>query len=453
MKRFKMFSSRKVLVMAALLVILVLVATPVLAAEFLGEDVVVVGPDEVIEDDLYAAGGTVTVDGTVEGDLVVVGGEIVVNGTVEGDLIAAGGAITVTGTIKDDARIAGGLLILTASGQVGDDVIAAGYSFEAAKGSAIGGTLSVAGYQASLAGDIKENVLGGLAALKIAGHVGGDVEVEVGEEDPEFESTRRLVERFTPAPMMPPGLTLTDEAQIDGRLSYTSGAKANVASGAEVSGGVTQHLPAVPPEEVAEKEEVSPGQTILAWFLDKLRLLVTLLVVGFLMIWLLPNLVRKTTTALQDKPLPSLLWGIVVILLVFGVIVAVLIVMVILDIILGALGLGGLVASVTGVGLVGATALLVIYLIVVSYVTKVVVSFLVAKLILKGVQPAWAEGRVWPMVIGVVLFVIVIAVIGLIPGVGPFLAWLISLLVALLGLGTIWLVGRTAYFQRREVAA
>ncbi len=450
MGRVKAISRKKVLVLVALLVALVLVATPVLAAEFLGQDVVVVGPDEVIEDDLYATGGKITVEGTIQGDLVAAGGDIIVNGTVEGDLIAVGGYITVTGTIKDDVRISGGLLTLT--GEVGDDVIAAGYSFEAARDSAIGGTLSVVGYQASLAGDVKEDVSGGLAALKIAGHVGGDVEVEVGEEDPEFESTRRLVERFTPAPMMPPGLTLTDEAQIDGRLSYTSGAEADIASEEAVSGGVTHHLPAVPPKEAAE-EEVSPGQTTLAWFLDKLRLLVTLLVVGFLMIWLVPNLVRKTTTALQDKPLPSLLWGIVVILLVFGVIVAVLIVMVILDLILGILGLGGLVASVTSLGLVGATALLVIYLIVVSYVTKVVVSFLVAKLILKGVQPAWAEGRVWPMVIGVVLFVIVTALIGLIPGVGPILSWLISLIVALLGLGTIWLVGRTAYFQRREVAA
>ncbi len=450
MERFKTVSSKKVLVMAALLVILVLVATPVLAAEFLGEDVVVIGPDEVIEDDLYVGGGEVTVDGTIEGDLVVAGGDIIVNGTVEGDLIAAGGAITVTGTIKDDARIAGGRLTLT--GEIGDDVMAAGYSLEVAQGSTIGGILSVVGYQASLAGDVKEDVKGALAALTIAGHVGGNVEVEVGEADPEFESTRRIVERFTPAPMMPPGLTLTEGAQVDGELKYTSGSEAEIASGAEVSGGVTHQLPEVPVEEVA-KEEVSPGQITLAWFLDKLRQLVTLLVVGFLMIWLVPNLVRKTTTALQDKPLPSLGWGIVAILLVFGIIVAVLIVMVILDIILGILGLGGLVASVTSVSLLSAVALLVVYLITISYITKVVVSFLVAKLILKGVQPAWAEGRVWPMVIGVVLFVVVTAVIGLIPGVGSLLAWLISLICALLGLGTIWLVGRTAYFQRREVAA
>lgn len=448
------FASKKALVMAALLVILVLAATPVLAAEFLAKDVVVVKPDEVIEDDLYAAGRRVTVDGTIEGDLLAVGGEIIVNGTVEGDLIAVGGAISVTGTIKDDARIAGGLLALTSSGQVEDDVIAAGYSFEAAKGSSIGGTFSMAGYQASLAGDLKEDFRGALGALTIAGHVGGDVELQVGEEDPEFESTRVLIDGFTPAPMRPPGLTLTDDAQIDGRLSYTSGSKADVASGAEVSGGVTHHLPEVPPEAVTEEEEeVSPGQAILAWFLDHLRRLATLLVVGFLMIWLVPNLVRETTTALQDRPLPSLGWGIVVVLVVLVVIVAVLIIMGILDFILGILGLGGLVASVTSLGLLTAGTLLVIYLITVSYVAKIVVSFLVAKLILKSVQPVWAEGRVWPMVVGVVLFIVVTAIIGLIPLVGSLLVWLISLTCALLGLGTIWLARRTAYLQRREAAA
>ncbi|MCX6796244.1 MAG: hypothetical protein NTW06_01975, partial [Candidatus Falkowbacteria bacterium] len=51
---------------------------------------VYVGKDLIVPDNLYAAGNTVTIDGTVKGDLICAGGSIIVNGKVEGDVIGAG---------------------------------------------------------------------------------------------------------------------------------------------------------------------------------------------------------------------------------------------------------------------------------------------------------------------------------------------------------------------------
>ena len=436
------FFKERFLIVGVVLLSLFLAAPVALAAEFRGGDKVVIGPDEVIEDDLYVGAGTIIVDGTIKGDLVATGGEITINGTVEGDLIAAGGSLTINGTVKDDVRIAGGVLSVGPKAQVGDDVFAAGYSFEAAAGSTIGGALFMAGYQAKLAGEVKGDFRGAMGALEIAGHIGGDVEVEVGEPDPDFERMQPFFAMWVPAPMMPPGFRLGDEAAIEGKLTYTSGAEAKVASGAEVSGGIVYQTPVPPPEEVEEVvEEVTPAQATVNWFLGHLRRLATLLVVGLATLWIVPSQVREAATALRTRPWGSLGWGIVVTIAVFVVIPIVLIGVIVLDIILGRLGLGGLVASLTGLGLVSDAAILVGFLITALYITKVVFGFLTGRLLLERIQPRWAAGRVLPLVVGVVLFVIVRAI--------PYLGWLIGLIVTLLGLGALWLMGREALRRRR----
>jgi len=426
--------------------ILFLLAPIAWAAEFRAGDKVVIGPDEVIKDDLYVSAGTIIVDGTIKGDLIAGGGEITINGTVEGDLIAAGGSLTINGTVQDDVRIAGGVLTIGRNAQIGDDVFAAGYSFEAASGSAIGGGLFMAGYQAKLAGEVEEDFHGTMGALEIAGRIGGDVDVEVGEPDPDFEAMQPFFAMWMPAPMMPPGFRLGDGAVIEGKLTCTSGAEAEVASGAEVSGGIVYQTPVPRPGEVEEVvEEVTPAQATMNWFLGQLRRLITLLVVGLVALWIVPGQVREAATALRTRPLPSFGWGIVVTIAVFLVIPIVLIGVIVLDIILGRLGLGGLVASITGLGLIGDATILVGFLITAFYITKVVFGFLTGRLLLERIQPKWAAGRILPLVVGVVLFVIFRAI--------PILGWLIGLIVTLLGLGAIWLMGREALRRRRAARA
>jgi len=184
MKLFQAASGRRLLVVVGVVLLAGLVAvSPVWAVEGRGGDQVVVGPDEVIDDDLYVAGGTVTIDGTVKGDVVAVGGQITINGTVEGDLIAAGQAVVIEGTVGDDARIAGQVLMLGANARVADDLIAAGLSLQYKAGSTAGGDLLFAGAQALLAGSVGEDVTGGMGSLELRGTVGGNVDVEVeGDE-------------------------------------------------------------------------------------------------------------------------------------------------------------------------------------------------------------------------------------------------------------------------------
>jgi cytoskeletal protein CcmA (bactofilin family) len=124
------------------------------AGETLSGEEVVIGADEVIEDDLYVAANEVIVEGTIGGDLVAVGNSVTVNGTVEGDLIAAGQSVEVAGQVDDDVRIAGQALLLSEGAFIEDDLIAAGYSLENEPESSVGGVLWYAGYQALLAGSV-----------------------------------------------------------------------------------------------------------------------------------------------------------------------------------------------------------------------------------------------------------------------------------------------------------
>ena len=109
------------------------------------------------------------------------------------------------------------------------------------------------------------------------------------------------------------------------------------------------------------------------------------------------------------------------------------------------LGFGGLVVSITGLGLLANAAIIVGFLIAVGYLSKIVFSFLVGRMILERIQKPWGAGRLWPLVLGVVIFTIVRAI--------PILGWLIGLIVTLLGLGALWLMVWEAFRRRRTAPA
>jgi len=122
-----------------------------------------------------------------------------------------------------------------------------------------------------------------------------------------------------------------------------------------------------------------------------------------------------------------------------------LIVTIIVAVVLGIITLGGLAGTTAWTGGLTMALLVFFFSIAVTYITKVVVSFLGGRLILARLKPDWADGRIWPLVVGVVLFVVITAI--------PILGWLVNLVVVLLGLGALWLLGRDIYRQRRAVPA
>jgi cytoskeletal protein CcmA (bactofilin family) len=419
--------------------VLFTLAPTTLAFEGRGGDTVVIGAGEVIEDDLYVGANTFTLDGTIKGDLIVFGSTIEINGTVEGDLIAAGQTVVVKGTVADDVRIAGMALTLDSDAQVGDDVVAAGFSIEGKKGSSVDGDFFCAGYQALLAGDVAEDLTVAVGGLQLSGSVGGDVKAEVGEaeEGPPPTFFTMMMPGAPSMPSVPVGLTVDEGAHVGGKLDYTSAREWSIPAGV-VAGAITRHEPEI---EVEEEIVVSPAQRVANWFLRHLRRLVTLLLVGLLIVWVVPGWTKRVADALQAKPLPSLGWGVVSIAAFILALLVILIATILVAVVLGAITLGGLAGTTAWTGALTMGLLVFFFSIAVTYVTKVVVSFLGGRLILARLKPDWADGRIWPLVVGVVLFIIITAI--------PILGGLINLVVVLLGLGALWLLGRDVYRRRR----
>jgi cytoskeletal protein CcmA (bactofilin family) len=451
------YLKRSLTAVGVLVVVSLLLAGPAFAADIRTKDVIVI--DQDVDDDLYLAGGMITVNATVHGDLLAVGGEIVVNGVVEGDFWAAGGKVHLNGTVADDLRIAGSDLRVGTGARVADDVFAAGFGFTAEPGSTIASDVFVVGYQALLDGEIDGDVQAGVVALEISGHITGDVKAEVEKSDPEFEQVSfamTMWNPYSPARIVGPGLRISEEAQIDGELTYTSPVTVEIP---DVVGGAIVYQTPVPdeveaPEVEVEVPEIPAGAITLAgivwwvvrWIVGVVRNFVSLLIIGVLLLWLIPQWLKEVVQHWKDKPVHSLGWGVAVLVAFFVAVPLLFMVMIVLNIIAGMATLGGLAWPITGTWLVLETVLIVGFSMIAIYITKIAFSYLIGWLILKNTAPAWVDKAMGlvPLLIGLAIFVLGRSI--------PFLGGLFSFLVTVFGLGAIWLLAWVRIYKPREKA-
>lgn len=441
-----MKQTQKVLSIFMMLSLLLLPsAIPVSAFDGREGNQVVIGADEVINDDLYVGANEFTLDGTVNGDVIVGGSTITINGTVNGDLWAAGQVVIINGEVTDDARIAGAGLQLGDEAQVGGDLLAAGASLETKAGSTVGNDLLVGAGQALLAGDVERDVLAGTGALELRGNTGGDVKayVDQTEETASGPSPNIYMQQSIPLtmPSVPPGLTVSDSARIGGNLEYSSTYDLTFPAGA-VDGQITRVVPEISQGQGQVRAAPTPLEKTGKWALDLVRTLVTLLFFGLLLGWLAPVFLNILSGKIQTQTWPSLGWGAIAWAAFFFALLLVIIVMIAGGIIFGVLTLGGISGTIVWLGILSMFALIVMFVLATAYLSKIVVGTALGKWILSKINPSLAEHRFWPMILGVVVIVVVIALFRfpLLPL--GFFGWLINFAVVLFGLGAVWLWGR-----------
>jgi len=401
-----------------------------LGVEFKTGENVTIGEGETVDDDLYMTGDTITVKGRVAGDVVAWGRMIIIEGVVEGDLIAAGQAIVIHGEVTDDVRIAGMTLKLASGSRVGDDVFAAGFSFESAAGSHVGGKTGLSGYQAVLGGEHLQGLEASLVALRIEGQVRGNVDATVESEAGPAWWTR-FMQSPVALPVVEPGLTVTDDARIEGHLTYKSVAEARLGSGAEVTGEITQNVAEVKPEE--KPSFGSRMGTALRW-------LAVLFLFGSTLLWLMPDKVLGVADTLATRPLASLGWGAVTLL---GFPVAMLLVLVLTSVLtmaFGMLTLGQGAALALVLGLLAELVLAAHLWVAIFYLAPALASFVGGRWLLTR-RGAIEKSRYLSLLIGLA------ALSGLI--LIPFLGFLVRVIVVVVGLGAgaLWSV---RYLARTE---
>lgn len=140
-----------------------------------GESVVI---DDAVNDDLYVAAGTVTVNAPIRGDLVVAGGTVVLNDSVAQDLLVAGGNITLNGFVGDDIRCAGGTVQLFSP--VSGDFIVAGGEITIHKLSVVSGDILSSGGKMTMNGIVRGNIKSASGEFILNGNAEQDVECKGG---------------------------------------------------------------------------------------------------------------------------------------------------------------------------------------------------------------------------------------------------------------------------------
>ncbi len=229
---------------------------------------VTVGTGQTINDDIYAAGGTISIDGNVNGSVIAAGGTITVSGTVTRDVMVAGGTINVTGKVGGSVRAVGGNLTL--NGPVEQDVVVTGGTVDIASGGTIGRDLVIASGTATVAAPVARRVTMGSGDLTLRGRVGGDVRGRVDH--------LRL-----------------DGAQIGGNLDYTSDNSVVLTNGARVAGTTTRHTP-------TDRGPRGAADGFLRW----LRGLIGIFALGVLLLLLLPRFSTRSIDTLRAEPWASL---------------------------------------------------------------------------------------------------------------------------------------------------
>lgn len=426
-------SMARILASATLLAALVLSsATPALAFDGRGGQTVTIGANEVVDDDLYIAAETVVVDGTVKGDLVVAANSVTVNGNVQGDVFGAAQDVVINGSVQGSVRITGAALQLGEKASIGGDLVGAGASLETRPGSSVGRDAVFGGGQILLAGNVARNALIATGGLELAGHIAGNLTAYVGNPDQARGATpgRMMAGTGLTIPNVEPGLYIDPSAKIAGNLSYTSTRQFELPAGV-VAGKVSYAAPKPGPGVPAP---LTPLQIVIGAALDTLRLALTLIIVGLLLVRFFPGQLHITTERIRTAPLPALGGGILSIAAFCFSLVALCIAVPVLATLFGVLTLGSLSAMVVVVGLLGMAGLVLAFLLMVFFVAQVIVGTLTGQLILSRFSAELGANRYWAMTLGVVIYALLWPI--------PVLGGLVWLGVMLFGLGALWFIGR-----------
>ncbi len=379
--------------------LLLAISGSALAAEFAGdENVYRLAADQVVNDDLYVGAGEIYIDGTVKGDLFVAGGYIEINGVVEGDLFAAGGGVVVRGHLLDDARIAGGGIDV--SGTIGDDLFIAGgggqefdipmqlgghsiqQGIRVAETTQVGGDAIIVGGGGRMAGNVSGDLWAGMGTMELVGQVGGNADLNV--------ATLRVDEGST----------------VAGMLRYRSPEQV------DIPGAVAADIQYEAPQSTTA-QSASIVARMVGWLIRTVLMLVGFALLGWLLLRFAPSLLSTPVAAIEEKPLESALFGLLVgALLVFIPILSVLLV------VLTWIFWGTLPALLMFSFLAGSLALVWVF------------SPLITGLWL-GQRIVGQAGRATSVTIALLIGVLLIVVVGRI----PFIGWLVYLASFALALG------------------
>ncbi len=336
-----------------------------------------VAKDEIVTGNLYAAGNTITIDGTVSGDLIAAAQTINVNGRVEGDIIAAAQTINVNGEVGGNVRVAGNAITL--NGAVARNVNIFGSNLVLGPNSQIGWDVYAAGASLDARGAINGSLSGSTGRALVSGKIGKDLNLKMSENN------------------LSEGLIISPEASVGGEVNYTAKKSAQISEKANIGGKISQTVP---------QTKTNNWLAVFVW--AKLYAIFSALVVGLVLVFLGKKITPKILEKIEAKPLRVLLPGLVIMFILPPI---------------------ALVLAFTIIGIPLALIISAWWLVAI-YVAKVFTAILVGQVILKKLIKKGDPLLIWSLVLGVIICWLLFAI--------PFVGWILGLIAIWLGLGGIW---------------
>jgi cytoskeletal protein CcmA (bactofilin family) len=347
-----------------------------LAAEVRAANTVAVASGQTIDDDLYAFGATVDIQGTVNGDVIAAAQTTNISGIVNGNVIAAGSNVNITGAVRGSVRVAGSDVDVSAP--VGRDLLAAGGTVNVTPGGSVGGDALLGAGTVTLGAPVARNVLMSVGQLTIQAPIAGNVTGNAGQ------------------------IHVASGGRIGGNLSFTGQNDATLDPGATVAGAVSR---TAPPRQQPRSESFTLVGAAVAW----LRTVVGLFAVGLLFVLLWPAFTSTAAAKLVHSAWASLGIGAAVVLFA---------------------PIAGTILLVTGIFVGGwYLALFAMALYAMAAVAGYAVSGYVAGHEAFERLAANRVHRVWQLLAGVVVLTLLSHI--------PFVGWLITAAAIVFGFGAI----------------
>ncbi len=377
---------KKVLVALSLIAVVASCAPGISeAAYFKTGKSVVVGSSAAINDNVYAAGASVSVSAPVEGDLLAAGGTLYISGPVSQDIMIAGGTVIVAGSSAQNIRIIGGNV--TVSGTYKGEAAVAGGQVAVMSGTTITKDSYLAGGSVTFAGNEAGNLSIAGDAVYIDGTVEGNLTVKGGKQ-----------------------VTIGPNAVIKGNFDYTAQQKATIEGGAQILGTTTFHEAKVPAETASGFFAAFAAILTIGWIAKLLMVLTA----AYLLWYLCRSDMVETVKRIASGFWKELLRGFLLLV---------------------ATPIAAIILLATVLGILPGVIVFLLYgalLVVSAPVAGIVVASLLKKL--------KTDLRWYHILLGVVVFEIVKLI--------PFIGWIATFIVYLLSVGAFAMVVRQRFGKR-----
>lgn len=335
---------------------------------------ILITENDVVSGNLLAASKNITVDGTVSGDVIAAAQSITINGRVEGDVLAAAQNVVINGEVGGNIRVVGNSV--TINSQVARNVNAFGSDIVISKDARIGWDAMLFASSAQIKGAITGSLSGYVQNVIISGKIGKNADLKTYDKN----QTQRII--------------ITKESIINGDLNYTSTTRAEIESGANISGQINYQAPII-----QKKNNVS------AWIWARVFSILSMILIGLIFLFITTKHTNNILKTLKTKPAKSFLIGAIIFLIVPPLVI---------------------VLAITIIGLPLAAILLSLWLAGI-FLAKTMVAIFVGNLLIKDLIKKPQTPLFWSLIFGTLIMSILFSL--------PIVGWIISLLTIWLGLG------------------